>query len=157
MLKIAAMVAETHDFAPGKRKQVVHGRAAGQGLAYRFQKIKILGSDQYPASGDPVFVYYALNTGKKVGRSLNLVDDRSVGKLTYERGRVLRRESSRVMGLEIYVWVFRKNRLARGPVSVTEGNFSADFTSFGTMSRSIIMDLKHTGNQVNSNFFFETA
>ena len=47
--------------------------------------------------------------------------------------------------------------LCRGPVSVTEGNFSADFTSFGTMSRSIIMDLKHTGNQVNSNFFFETA
>ena len=104
---------EARHLAARHRQQVLHGGAAGEGLAYEFKQRQVLRTREYPTARCRVVVHHALQIGEQGRYAMHFVDDGPGVELGKERARILLRERPHVQRFQGQIAVFREEGAAQ--------------------------------------------
>ena len=105
---------ESRGLAVSEWQQVMHRRAASQGLADGGHQGQVAGTDQNPAAGRRIIVYDALQIGQKIRRALHFVQNRTCRELSQKSTWVARCERTLVGSFKRDIGMVGKQGAAQG-------------------------------------------
>ena len=135
---------EAQRLAPRQGQQVMHRRAAGKGLANRFEQRQILRAGENPAPRRRILVDDALQIGEQIRHPLHFVNDGAAGKLAKEGAGVFLGEGPYIQGLQRQVAMFREQGAAQGGFATLPRPGKGD-------SRKVLSRLPDSGGNVALN------